>query len=51
MKNSACYSSATDMWETPQELFDELDRVWHFETDVCAVASNAKCAHYYPPRG
>lgn len=31
------YSSKTDMWETPQYLFDELDSEFHFTLDVCAV--------------
>ena len=42
-------SSATDMWETPQWLFDKLNEKYHFETDVCATAENAKCATYYTP--
>ena len=43
------YSSKTDLWETPQELFDELNAIWHFETDVCAIPTNAKCERYYTP--
>lgn len=42
-------SSATDEWETPQEFFDLLDAEFGFMTDVCATASNAKCAHYFSP--
>jgi len=42
-------SSACDTWGTPQALFDELDAEFHFETDVCALPSNAKCAHYFTP--
>lgn len=40
-------SSATCEWETPQELFDRLDAIWHFDLDVCATAENAKCEEYY----
>lgn len=36
-------------WETPQELFDELDREFHFELDVCATEQNAKCKRYFSP--
>lgn len=43
------YSSRTDMWETPQWLFDELDREFHFTLDVCAVQENAKCRDFYTP--
>mgnify|MGYP001820679721 FL=1 len=31
-------------WETPQDLFDELDREFRFEVDVCATEENSKCA-------
>jgi phage N-6-adenine-methyltransferase len=44
------FSSNTDMWGTPIELFRQLDNEFHFNTDVCAVASNAKCSHYYSPK-
>ena len=43
------FTSNTDMWETPQELFDELDREFHFTLDVCAVPENAKCERYFTP--
>jgi len=40
-------SSNTDEWETPQELFDELDAEFHFTLDPCATKENAKCARYF----
>lgn len=40
-------SSASDEWETPQDLFDELDAEYHFVLDVAASESNHKCAKYY----
>lgn len=43
------FSSKTDMWSTPQEFFDKLNAVFRFETDVCAIADNAKCEKYYSP--
>ena len=43
------YSSKTDLWETPQSFFDELNREFHFETDVCALPENAKCDKFYTP--
>ena len=42
-------SSRTDLWSTPQKLFDVLNERWHFTTDVCALPENAKCEHYYTP--
>ena len=47
--SESLYSSKTDMWETPQELFDELDKEFQFDLDVCAIPENAKCKRYYTP--
>lgn len=49
MISKALYSSKTDLWETPQDLFDSLNGVYHFDTDVCALPDNAKCSHFYTP--
>lgn len=43
------YSSKTDLWETPQELFDSLNQEFHFDLDVCAIPENAKCDEFYTP--
>ena len=45
----AMFSSATDVWATPQWFFDELNEEFHFTLDPCALPSNAKCAKYYTP--
>lgn len=39
----------TDVWATPQDLFDRLNDEFHFELDVCAIPENAKCKRYYTP--
>ncbi len=44
---SGMFSSDSVEWGTPQELFDELDSVYHFTLDVCASRSNAKCERYF----
>lgn len=49
MNNDLMFSSKTDLQETPQDLFDALDAEFHFELDVCALPSNAKCARYFTP--
>ena len=49
MNTSLMFSSETDMWETPQDLFDRLNAVHHFDLDVCAVPENAKCVRYFTP--
>ena len=43
------FSSKTEMWETPQDLFDRLNDKYHFNLDVCAIPDNAKCTNYYTP--
>jgi len=47
--NKVHYSSKTIVWETPQDLFNDLDKVYNFETDVCALKENAKCKKFYSP--
>lgn len=43
------FSSATDEWSTPQDLFDELHAEFKFELDVCALPSSAKCKKFFSP--
>ena len=43
------FSSKTDLWATPQDLFDKYDAIYHFETDVCALPENAKCKRFFTP--
>lgn len=49
MNNKLMFSSKSDLWETPQELFDRLDNEFHFTLDVCALPENAKCQQFYTP--
>nr|DAJ94792.1 MAG TPA: DNA N-6-adenine-methyltransferase [Caudoviricetes sp.] len=41
------FSSKTDLWETPQDLFDKLNNEFQFTLDVCATPENAKCDNFY----
>ena len=41
------FSSRSDEWETPWNLFNQLDAEFHFNTDVCATSQTKKCAHFY----
>lgn len=41
------FSSATDQWATPQDTFDKLNKIFNFETDVCADQYNTKCENFY----
>lgn len=49
MNTEAIFSCKTDMWETPQDLFDSLDKEFHFTLDVCAIPENAKCSKFFTP--
>ena len=41
------FSSATDVWATPSDVFESLDAEFHFDLDVCALPENAKCERYF----
>lgn len=41
------YSSKTDQWSTPQDLFDELNDEFDFNLDPCADEENHKCEKYF----
>ncbi|EFE88166.1 prophage L54a, N-6-adenine-methyltransferase [Bifidobacterium breve DSM 20213 = JCM 1192] len=43
----AAYMSNRMNWETPQELFDQLDAEFHFTLDAASSATNHKCQKYY----
>lgn len=43
----AMFTSNRDDWETPQELFDDLDARYHFTLDAASSDANAKCARHY----
>lgn len=47
MSTSVHFSSATDLWSTPQDLFDRVNAKYHFTLDACASPENAKCAAYF----
>ena len=49
MITSGLMSSNSDRWETPQDLFDQLNQRYSFEIDVCALPENAKCETYFTP--
>lgn len=47
MVTTGIFSSRTDEWETPQDLFDKLDAEFHFNLDVCSTDENAKCISHF----
>lgn len=40
-------TSKTYEWETPSDLFHELDKEFNFTLDPCASSENAKCKKFY----
>ena len=46
-KDGVAHSQKTTEWETPQELFNKLNKEFNFTIDVCATKENAKCLRYY----
>lgn len=51
MVSKTLFSSATEEWATPQDLFDYWDSVFHFNIDVCATPENAKCSKFFTKEG
>ena len=47
--NKGLFTSNTDMWSTPLDFFIKLNEEFNFETDVCAIESNAKCKKFFTP--
>ncbi len=41
------WSSKTEEWSTPQNIFDVLNREFNFTLDPCATHKNHKCDTYY----
>ena len=45
--NKALFTANRNDWETPKELFDSLDKEFHFTLDPCSTDENAKCRKHY----
>lgn len=41
------FSSATDLWATPQDFYDRLHAEFDFELDPCCNEDNHKCWKYF----
>ena len=50
MNTKLMFSSESELWETPQDFFDALDREFHFGLDACATPENAKCKNFFTPK-
>lgn len=47
MNTELMFSSATPEWETPQNLFDELNAKYNFTLDPASTDQNAKCKNHF----
>ena len=47
MINKHMMSSNSEDWETPQELYDDLNEKYHFTLDACASHTNHKHSVYF----
>ena len=45
--NKILFSSDKEDWETPQDLFNELNKEFNFTIDVASSEQNHKCKRYY----
>lgn len=45
--NSVFFSSKSDEWETPQEIFDALNNEFSFTLDPASTKENKKCEKHF----
>ena len=43
----ALFSTNSNEWETPQDLFVHYNKLFKFNLDVCASSANNKCIRYF----
>lgn len=49
LTNAGVFSSETDTWETPDDVFAPLHAEFGFDLDAAASDDNAKCERYFTP--
>lgn len=47
MNTSVMFSSKSDEWETPIDVFNRLNEEFDFDLDPCADENNHKCDRYF----
>ncbi|MCU7701424.1 phage N-6-adenine-methyltransferase [Enterococcus gallinarum] len=47
MNKDLHFSSEKEDWETPQNIFDELNKKYQFDIDVAASIQNTKLPNYF----
>ena len=46
-KDSPALKADRTDWETPRDLFDRLDAIWHFDLDAASSDDNALCSDHF----
>ncbi len=46
MNKNLMFSTGQGEWETPQDLFDQLNKQFRFTLDAAATSQNTKCKRY-----
>lgn len=47
IQREAMFSTGTEHWSTPDDLFDSLNSIYGFTVDACADTTNYKVKKYY----
>lgn len=47
MNTEVMFSSKSDEWSTPQNIFDHLNAEFDFNLDPCATIENHKCNTFF----
>ena len=47
MNTELMFSSISNEWETPKDLFDKLNEEFHFTLDPCSTLENKKCDNFF----
>ena len=45
--NAVLFSSASEEWATPQEVYNKLNEEFRFTLDPCSTKENAKCVTFF----
>lgn len=49
MNTDVLFSSKNDVWATPHDFYDKLNKEFNFNLDPCALPENAKCNKFFTP--
>jgi phage N-6-adenine-methyltransferase len=41
------FQSTNQSWETPDDLFNKINNIFHFTRDICASSENTKCEKFW----